>query len=135
MDLNKTSDFNKAFNEYCTSVGLSCYGCKIQKASSIPCSEHAKRSSCLAWALSNLDLAQSILQEYLDTKPFIPGFGEHYYYVTLIGEIDQAWFNKSHFNYMCVLTKNCFRTKEAARQNRDKVLARYAAIDSGKYPD
>lgn len=129
MDLNKTSDFNKAFSDYCTSVGLSCHGCEIRKFSPMPCSGHSKRSSCLEWALNNLDLAQSILQEYLDSKPFIPGFGDYYYHVIVSGNIEQTRFNESPFDYLCALAKNCFRTKDAACKHRDEIMAKFTLTE------
>lgn len=135
MDLTKTKDFAQAFKEYCTSVGMSCHGCQIKEAGGLCIGSHLSCDYCLGWSLSNMDVSAPILQAYLDAKPFIPVFGEYYYHVIVSGNIEQTRFNESPFDYLCALAKNCFRTKEAAQQNKDKILAKYDAINNGKWPD
>lgn len=133
MDLNNEKDFNKIVTDHCLAAGLSCHGCKIAEL------RHIKRESaapnCWTWAEEHKDVVIPILQEWWDGEPFIPQKGDIYYYISASGDVGIDHFNANTCDYGHVLTKNCFRTDIAAGRNKAKVLAKYAAIDNGKWPD
>lgn len=135
MDLSKTDDFLQAFYGYCHSIEPSCLGCQIQVLSSIDSRDHKSRDQCLVWALHNTKMSVPILQDYLDSQPFVPVEGRYYYFVQSNGDIASAPFQRSTCDYGRILMRNCFRTAAYAETHKADILAKYKAIDSGRYPD
>lgn len=135
MDLSKTVDFLQAFDGHCHLIGPSCLSCKIQVLSSIDSRGHKYRDQCLVWALRNTDMAIPILQEYLDSHPFVPKHGETYFYIDPNG----SCVAEDNTGFMCdyglIVMRNCFRSPDAAAAHKDEIMAKYAAIDDGRYPD
>lgn len=133
MDLNDTKDFTQVFADYCGTKSLSCRGCKMAKLSGIKGVHNSGK--CLAWAKANKDAVVPILQEWWDEQPFIPQYNEIYYYVSDGGVVYKDRFDETACTYAFVLIKNCFRSEDAANNHKREILAKYAAIDKGKYPD
>ena len=133
MDLNNEKDFTKALDAYCLSISLSCHGCKIAKLIGIKGAR--LRHNCWTWSEEHKDVVMPILQEWWDDEPFIPKQGDIYYYISTRGEVGIDHFDANTCDYGLVLTKNCFRTDIAAIKNKATVLAKYDAINNGKWPD
>lgn len=133
MDLSNEKDFTKTLDAYCLSKSLSCHGCEIAKLIGIRGSR--LRCECTPWVAEHKDVVTPILQEWVDSEPFIPKLGDSYYYVSNIGAVYSYVFYASTSSYGHVLTKNCFRSEKAAIKNKAKVLAKYDAINNGKWPD
>lgn len=55
-------------------------------------------------------------------KPFKPKQGESYWYVRMDGSIRQTVNHSLLFDIMAIHCGNCFRTKEAAERNADRIL-------------
>ena len=133
VDLSNEKDFTKTLDAYCLSKSLSCHGCEIAKLIGIRGSR--LRCECTPWAEENKDVVIPILQEWVDSEPFIPQKDDIYYYISASGDVGIDHFNANTCDYGRVLTKNCFRTNIAAIRNKAKVLAKYDAINNGKWPD
>lgn len=135
MDLSKTDDFLRAFYGYCHSIEPSCLGCQIQVLSSIDSRDHKTRDQCLVWALHNAKMSVPILQDYLNSQPFIPGLQEDYYYTDTNGDIMCITHWGRDIDYAFIAMRNCFRTAAEAMAHKDEIMAKYKAIDDGRYPD
>lgn len=66
---------------------------------------------------------------------FSPNNGERYYYVDPSGEVEAALFNQDVyvFDMANKLLGNCFRTREQAVANKDKILEKFKGIKEGRY--
>lgn len=57
-------------------------------------------------------------------KPFIPKFGESYYYISYNGEIKVGLYNNALVDWLCVAMGNCFRNDKQALTNKNVIVKR-----------
>lgn len=57
-------------------------------------------------------------------KPFIPKFGESYYYISYNGEIKVGLYNNALVDWLCVAMGNCFRNDKQALTNKNIIVKR-----------
>lgn len=56
--------------------------------------------------------------------PFIPKFGESYYYISYNGEIKVGLYNNALVDWLCVAMGNCFRNDKQAIANKNVIVKR-----------
>ena len=56
--------------------------------------------------------------------PFIPKFGESYYYISYNGEIKVGLYNNALVDWLCVAMGNCFRHDKQAIANKNVIVKR-----------
>lgn len=56
--------------------------------------------------------------------PFIPKFGESYYYISYNGEIKVGLYNNALVDWLCVAMGNCFRNDKQAIANKTVIVKR-----------
>lgn len=56
--------------------------------------------------------------------PFIPKFGESYYYISYNGEIKVGLYNNALVDWLCVAMGNCFRNDKQALTNKNVIVKR-----------
>lgn len=56
--------------------------------------------------------------------PFIPKFGESYYYISYNGEIKVGLYNNALVDWLCVAMGNCFRNDKQAIANKNVIVQR-----------
>lgn len=70
-----------------------------------------------------IKLAVQRIAEKLN-KPFIPKFGESYYYISYNGEIKVGIYNNALVDWLCVAMGNCFRNDKQALTNKNIIVKR-----------
>lgn len=70
-----------------------------------------------------IKLAVQRIAEKLN-KPFIPKFGESYYYISYNGEIKVGLYNNALVDWLCVAMGNCFRNDKQAIANKNVIVKR-----------
>lgn len=84
-------------------------------------------------AQRKLDEARKKLDEYnTGYKRFKPEYNDVYYYVDYTGEVEYVRWYCSVFDINCYDTYNCFKTKEEAQQEAEKILVRRMLEDIAK---
>lgn len=56
--------------------------------------------------------------------PFIPKFGESYYYISYNGEIKVDFYDNALVDWLCVAMGNCFRNDKQALTNKNVIVKR-----------
>ena len=126
-------DLQKTLTDYCKTKGLSCQGCEI--APKIGARPGVHDGTCARLVGQEPDKVLPFLQDWYNDQPFIPKVGEAYFFVGAGGEVHWEYFNGTTCRYEHILNKNSFRTEDAAYSHREEILAKYDAIDYGRYPD
>lgn len=62
--------------------------------------------------------------------PFIPKFGESYYYISYNGEIKVGLYNNALVDWLCVAMGNCFRNDKQAIANKNVIVKRFKEIEN-----
>ncbi len=62
--------------------------------------------------------------------PFIPKFGESYYYISYNGEIKVGLYNNALLDWLCVAMGNCFRNDKQAIANKNVIVKRFKEIEN-----
>lgn len=62
--------------------------------------------------------------------PFIPKFGESYYYTSYNGEIKVGLYNNALVDWLCVAMGNCFRNDKQAIANKNVIVKRFKEIEN-----
>lgn len=62
--------------------------------------------------------------------PFIPKFGEGYYYISYNGEIKVGLYNNALVDWLCVAMGNCFRNDKQAIANKNVIVKRFKEIEN-----
>lgn len=62
--------------------------------------------------------------EIVEKAPFIPAMNEAYYYIDgRYGDVNSTNYSEFHFDILNVKLRNCFKSREQAEQNREKLIA------------
>lgn len=126
-------DLQKMLTSYCKSKGVSCQGCEI--APKIGARPGVHDGTCARLVEQDPDKVLPFLQDWYDNQPFIPRMDELYFIVGSDGGTYARRFDGSTCAYGHIISKNCFRTIDAAIAHRNEILAKYNAIDNGRWPD
>ena len=126
-------DFKKMLNSYCKTKGMTCQGCEIAKKIGAKLGLHD--GTCARLVEQNPDKVLPFLQEWYDNQPFVPEQAEWFCHIGNDGNAYIKVHNGSASAYALIIMRNCFRSYDAARAHRDEIMAKYAAIDNGRWPD
>ena len=126
-------DLQTMLKSYCKTMGLSCYGCEI--APKIGARPGVHDGTCERLAEQEPDKVLPFLQKWYENQPFIPRKYDLYFFVDEHGGTSMRCFDETACAYGHIISKNCFRTTIAAIAHRNEILAKYNAIDDGRWPD
>lgn len=62
--------------------------------------------------------------------PFIPKFGESYYYISYNGEIKVGLYNNALLDWLCVAMGNCFKNDKQTIANKNVIVKRFKEIEN-----
>lgn len=69
-----------------------------------------------------LDNLQKELEELNKPKRFKPEFGKMYFFINLHGNVIECVWGSNHGDTFCYKTRNCFKTKEEAEEELERIL-------------